>query len=180
MSTSFLLGTTFSHWIADHNVLWKTPITKEAINQSIEYYSLLDSAPVGMGWAYIVVGSVLLLSIGGRSVKGYRGKGGEVLFDGGSLVLIASIVYYQATETYPAITLIPNPLPVNLVDHPLYPALTTAVRDLATTNIITAVMLTGLIFLQAGRYYSQRPNAPPVHKVNTTASTSGTASFPST
>ncbi|WVN90363.1 uncharacterized protein L203_105599 [Cryptococcus depauperatus CBS 7841] len=169
MSTSFLLGTTFSHWIADHNVLWKTPITKEAINQSIEYYSLLDSAPVGMGWAYIVVGSVLLLSIGGRSVKGYRGK-----------VLIASIIYYQATETYPAITLIPNPLPANLVDHPLYPALTTAVRDLATTNIITAVMLTGLIFLQAGRYYSQRPNAPPVHKVNSTVSTSGTGSFPST
>lgn len=47
-----------------------------------------------------------------------------------------------------AITMIPNPLPANLVDHPLYPALTTAVRDLATSNIMTAVMLTGLILLQ--------------------------------
>lgn len=85
-------------------------------------------------------------------------------------MLVASITYYQLSEVYPgewhfsvrarararlttfpnpqAITMIPNPLPANLVDHALYPALSTAVRDLATSNIMTAVMLTGLILLQ--------------------------------
>lgn len=63
---------------------------------------------------YIAVGLVLLLSAGGRSIKGYRGSSGEVLFDGGSLgkfslpgesrsylVLVASITYYQLGEVYP-------------------------------------------------------------------------------
>lgn len=84
-------GTTFTHWIADHNVLWKSPVTTEAINHSIEYYSLLSSAPSGLGWVYIAVGLLLMLSTGGRSIKGYRGTSGEVLFDGGSLGKFFSI-----------------------------------------------------------------------------------------
>lgn len=106
-----------------------------------------------------------------------------------SVVLVASIVYYQLSEVYPgewhfnaacaharthahccrtdnilqAITMIPNPLPANLVDHPLYPALTTAVRDLATSNIMTAVMLTGLILLQVCRARLTRILAPVTH-----------------
>ncbi|ODN76962.1 hypothetical protein L202_05526 [Cryptococcus amylolentus CBS 6039] len=170
MSTSFLLGTTFTHWIADHNVLWKTPVTEEAIHKSITYYSLLSSSSRGLGWAYILVGIILVLSIGGRSYKGYHRKGGEVLFDGGSLVLIASIIYYQINEVLPAIALMPNPLPKDLSGHPTYPALQTAVRDLATSNIMAAVMLTGLITLQAGRYYSKRPSSPPQTVDSTTRS----------
>lgn len=179
VSTSFLLGTTFTHWIADHNVLWRSPVTTEAISHSIKYYSLLASAPNGLGWVYIAVGLVLLLSAGGRSIKGYRGSSGEVLFDGGSLVLVASIAYYQLSEVYPAVTMIPSPLPVNLVDHPLYPALTTAVSDLATGNIMTALMLTGLILLQAGRYYAKRPTFPPTTTDESAASTPASASCPS-
>ncbi|KAL0242215.1 hypothetical protein I308_105844 [Cryptococcus tetragattii IND107] len=177
VSTSFLLGTTFTHWIADHNVLWRSPVTAEAINHSIEYYSLLSSAPSGLGWVYVAVGLVLMLSAGGRSIKGYRGTSGEVLFDGG--MLVASITYYQLSEVYPAITMIPNPLPANLVDHALYPALSTAVRDLATSNIMTAVMLTGLILLQAGRYYAKRPASPPITTENSSVSTPASASSPS-
>ncbi|WVQ74384.1 hypothetical protein IAR50_003985 [Cryptococcus sp. DSM 104548] len=181
MSTSFLLGTTFTHWIVDHNVLWKTPVTEEAIHKSIAYYSLLSNSSRGLGWAYILVGIILVLSIGGRSYKGYYRKGGEVLFDGGSLVLIASIIYYQINEVLPAITLMPNPLPADLSSHPTYPALQTAVRDLATSNIMAAVMLTGLITLQAGRYYSKRPSSPPPTVVNATPSSdASTSSSPET
>ncbi|OXB33511.1 hypothetical protein J007_06819 [Cryptococcus neoformans] len=192
VSTSFLLGTTFTHWIADHNVLWRSPVTTEAISHSIKYYSLLASAPNGLGWVYIAVGLVLLLSAGSRSIKGYRGSSGEVLFDGGSLgkfplpresrsylVLVASITYYQLSEVYPAIAMIPSHLPPNLVDHPLYPALTTAVRDLATSNIMTALMLTGLILLQAGRYYAKRPTFPPDTTDESSVSTPASASAPS-
>jgi hypothetical protein len=78
-------GTTFTHWIADHNVLWRTPITEEALLTSISYYSLLSSAPHGLGWAYIVVGMVALLSTAGRAFKVLGTGRGEVVFDGGSV-----------------------------------------------------------------------------------------------
>ncbi|WWC59909.1 uncharacterized protein I303_102471 [Kwoniella dejecticola CBS 10117] len=165
MSTCFLLGTTFTHWIADHNVLWRSPVTPDALVTSIKYYSYLSNAPNGMGWVYIAVGLVALLSASGRAVKGYRGQGGEVLFDGGSIV-----------DVYPTIKSIPSPLPTSILDAKSYPDLVTAVRDLATNNIMTAVMLTGIMLLQAGRYYSKRAtmgDLPP-----SVASTPGRASSP--
>ncbi|WVQ83507.1 hypothetical protein IAT38_005648 [Cryptococcus sp. DSM 104549] len=182
MSTSFFLGTTFCHWIADHNVLWKNPVTADAITDSIKYYSLLAGAPVGMGWAYTFVGLVLLLSVGGRSVKGYSRPGGEVLFDGGSIVLIAALMWTQYQEIYSSgIAMIPSPLPAKLLDHPLYPTLNTVVRDLATNNIMTSVMLTGLVLLQAGRYYAKRPSsAPPAVVGGDSTSSTPSASSPVT
>ncbi|WVR04108.1 hypothetical protein IAU60_001107 [Kwoniella sp. DSM 27419] len=145
LSTCFLLGTTFTHWIADHNILWRAPVTADAIGSSIRYYSLLGNAPHAMAWLYAVVGFVALLSTGGRAVKGYRGQGGEVLFDGGSI----------------AIALFPATLPASLPSHPTYPGLATAVRDLATNNVMTA----------AGRYYSKRPSAAPPSLAVSSAST---------
>lgn len=79
------LGTTFSHWIADHDVLWRSPLTTQAVANSVAYYSFLSSATPGLGWVYI---AVCLLGVGsavGRTFKGARGTRGEVLFDGGSM-----------------------------------------------------------------------------------------------
>lgn len=56
-----------------------------------------------------------------------------------------------------AINLFPNPLPSDLKDHSTYPALTTAVRDLASDNIMTAVMLTGVMLLQVSSAASSSP-----------------------
>ncbi|KAL7422760.1 hypothetical protein Q5752_002054 [Cryptotrichosporon argae] len=158
-TTCFLLGTTFTHWIADHNVLWRSPLTAEALQDSIAYYSLLGHGPAGLGWVYITIGLLGVAAVGSRIVSGYRGEGdgnGDVLFDGGSVVLLAGITYNQAVEVFPSITSIPSPLPRRLAQHALYPALSNAVRDLANDNVITAVMLTGVLLLQAGRYYSSR------------------------
>ena len=79
-------------------------------------------------------------------------------------MLLAAIAYYQINEVYPstlaghsqyrtaltdtAVTLFPSPLPKKVEDHAFYPALVTAVRDLANDNVITAVMLTGVMLLQ--------------------------------
>ncbi|KAK8861293.1 hypothetical protein IAR55_002112 [Kwoniella newhampshirensis] len=179
MSTCFLLGTTFTHWIADHNVLWRNPVTSDALATSVRYYSYLSSAPRGLGWVYCSIGLVAILSVCGRGIKGYKGNGGEVLFDGGSLVLSAAIAYTQLADVGPTISLFPSPLPENLLDHPTYPGLVTAVRDLATSNIMTAVMLTGLMLLQAGRYYAKRPSSsPPTTVVDPSASTPPRAPSP--
>ena len=66
-------------------MLWRSPLTAEAVMDSITYYSLLSAAPPGLGWVYILVGLGAIVSTGGRLVKGWRGANGEVLFDGGSV-----------------------------------------------------------------------------------------------
>jgi hypothetical protein len=79
------VGTTFTHWIADHNVLWRTPLTSEALESSIKYYSILSNSPTGLGWVYIAVGGVAMASATGRLIKGLRGNRGEIVFDGASV-----------------------------------------------------------------------------------------------
>ncbi|TXT10998.1 hypothetical protein VHUM_01749 [Vanrija humicola] len=177
-TTCFLLGTTFTHWIADHNVLWRSPVTPAALEQSIRYYSLLGHGPDGLGWVYIAVGVAALVAAGGKLVSGWRGKGGEVLFDGASLLLVASITYNQVTELYPTLVSFPNPLPEKLTEHDTFPVLAAAVRDLANDNIITSVMLTGVMLLQAGRYYSSRTSSSSFPRSTETSVQSSPSSSP--
>lgn len=47
-----------------------------------------------------------------------------------------------------AILLFPTPLPAKLVGSPLFPILSNAAKELASDNIKTAVMLTGVMLLQ--------------------------------
>lgn len=65
--------------------MWANPTTPKALDRAITYYSLLASAPSGMGWAYIVLGVSAVLSAATRLSKGMRGGESEVLFDGGSV-----------------------------------------------------------------------------------------------
>lgn len=66
-------------------MLWRSPVTPAALEQSIRYYALLGHGPEGLGWVYIAVGVAALVAAAGKLVSGWRGKGGEVLFDGASL-----------------------------------------------------------------------------------------------
>lgn len=78
-----------------------------------------------------------------------------------------------ALELTAAFKSFPVPLPAELTEHELFPGLAGAVRDLANDNIITAVMLTGIMFLQAGRYYSSRGSGEHYPRSgNTSAATS--------
>lgn len=147
-------------------------MTEDAINTSIQYYSLLHSAQTGyLGWAYLFVGGLAIAAAGGRMRKGLTtGQGGEVLFDGGSLggltsgvmlilVLLAALTLNQVMDVFPsksisrvcltpAIGNIPTPMPTNVSSHPSYAAWTTAVRELANDNVMSSVMLTGVMLLQ--------------------------------
>jgi hypothetical protein len=64
--------------------MWTSPITLEALERSIKYYSLLASCPDGLGWAYVAVGVTAILSAGGQLSTVLKGGDSEVLFDGGS------------------------------------------------------------------------------------------------
>ena len=65
------------------------------------YYSLLASAPPGLGWVYIAIGVLAIGSSGGRLVKDWQGRGGEVLFDGGSVGELALIPGYITVLVIP-------------------------------------------------------------------------------
>lgn len=64
--------------------MWTSPVTLEALERSIKYYSLLASCPDGLGWAYVAVGVTAILSAGGQLSTVLKGGDSEVLFDGGS------------------------------------------------------------------------------------------------
>lgn len=124
LSTCFLLGerphvtriltagTTFTCWVADHNVLWRSPLTVDAVENSLRFYSLVADAPGWLGWAYSFVMLVAVLSVGGRLFKGFREDRGEIVFDGANtgtsqgdhpslqLVLLGAIIYIMTTKTF--------------------------------------------------------------------------------
>ena len=77
-------------------MLWRSPLTSEALQNSISYYSLLSSATPGLGYVYIAVGLLGVFSAAGRTIKGARGNQGEVLFDGGSLGTLSNAEQAQA------------------------------------------------------------------------------------
>lgn len=55
---------------------------------------------------------------------------------------------HDTADLFAALISFPNPLPSPLTDHEMFPILAGAVRDLANDNIITSVMLTGVMLLQ--------------------------------
>jgi hypothetical protein len=92
-----LAGSTFVHWIADHNTVWRNPTTDEAARIALKYYQILagstsdaargDSAMLETIW--LVVGSVATLLCGSRAVSAMLGlreddneSNGGYLFDG--------------------------------------------------------------------------------------------------
>jgi hypothetical protein len=66
-------------------VLWRSPLTPEALAESIQYYALVGAGPPSLAYVYISVGVAALVASGWKLHSGWRGKGGEVLFDGASL-----------------------------------------------------------------------------------------------
>lgn len=51
----------------------------------MRFYSLIAGASPWLGWAYMAVGSVAMLSAGGRILKGLRQDRGEIVFDGANV-----------------------------------------------------------------------------------------------
>ncbi|KAK0228480.1 Shr3 amino acid permease chaperone [Armillaria fumosa] len=165
--TSFLLGQLFTHWIADALTLWKSPVTDENLWIAAAYYSILTKAPVEMYYAMALTvltgAATILLSL-------RDGEAGNLMFDGGSIcepsalhqasshsfavlfgTTVAMYLYSVIPVVYSSFTALP---PHNLTDT--FPALLrTATLDLASSNLICSVALTGVLALQAGRFWAE-------------------------
>ncbi|KAJ8078622.1 hypothetical protein PM082_012905 [Marasmius tenuissimus] len=170
-ATSFLLGSLFTHWIADSITLWKSP-TADDTNFWIaaSYYALLTKFPqrlcIALGCIIFLGGSTILWSF-------KDGRAGNLMFDGGSLFLFATTVAVYTYSVIPSafsISLSPKSnqslptalythftsLPAHQLSDAIPQGLRTPILDLASSHLICSVTLTGVLALQAGRFWAEK------------------------
>ncbi|KAG6911485.1 hypothetical protein DXG01_014559 [Tephrocybe rancida] len=138
--TSFLLGALFTHWIADSLTLWKSPVTDEHLWTAATYYSILAKSPPEALWflaSVVVTGCITILWSFGD------GEAGNIMFDGGSICVFAKF----------------NALPAHQLKDPFPRALRLVTLELASNNLICSVALTGVLALQAGRFWAESSDA---------------------
>lgn len=172
------------HWLADHLLLWQSPLTHASVVSAHAYYSntLIVPTPSTVPFARIlhtgwIIGAFIVLA---KLAKGRRES--NWLFDGASLceygetigdvapsdcplALSTSAVLYGAsilvylTRILPSLGLLsPAQLPTPPLADPSNPSDPTVLplRELAASNAVLAAALVGVVILQCGQYYSER------------------------
>ncbi|KAI0713439.1 Shr3 amino acid permease chaperone, partial [Earliella scabrosa] len=161
-ATAFLLGLLFTHWIADSLTLWKSPETQtdSRLWTAATYYSILMHGVPELGYLYAAVtltGAVTIL----WSLR--DGRAGNLMFDGGSIFLYLTAVAMYLYSVLP--NLLTNfaslPLPFSTTtaaEHlPTFPAsLREPTLELASSHLVCSVALTGVLALQAGRWWAEQ------------------------
>ncbi|KAK7689113.1 hypothetical protein QCA50_007804 [Cerrena zonata] len=165
-AVSFLLGLLFTHWIADSLTLWKSPETQTDFRlwTSATYYSILSRMPPALLYLYggvVSIGATALLwSLG-------DGQAGNLMFDGGSALLYGTAVFIYIYSVIPNIlqNFTSLPLPFEYaskamsaaLDFPAFPSsLKGPTLELASSHLACSVALTGVVALQAGRWWVEQ------------------------
>jgi len=154
--TSFLLGTLFTHWIADSLTLWKSPVTDEHLWIAASYYSILAKGPVEILYflsAVVVLGATTIL----WSLR--DGEAGNLMFDGASIFLYCTTVVMYLYSVIPNLFAKFTSLPLHQTGGSFPHALRTSTLELASNNLVCSVALTGVLALQAGRAWAERADS---------------------
>ncbi|KAK7510726.1 secretory component protein shr3 [Phyllosticta citriasiana] len=164
--TCFFLGILFSSFPYDYNVLWHVPQPPDSREV---YFNLLEnhlkflhaSPPIISRILHIVIGTGLL----GFITKLYKPSEANMLFDGASLVLYMCGVIVYITNIVKGLRIVTagtyGPGDVSESDgagseDPEYIGREDSLRVLAASNTILALVLVGILVLQAGQWYAQR------------------------
>ncbi|RXW24122.1 hypothetical protein EST38_g1737 [Candolleomyces aberdarensis] len=150
--TSFLLGALFTHWIADSLTLWKSPVTDEHLWTAASYYSILAKVPTA--WLHFLRSLVLLGAVTILWSLNDLGAG-NIMFDGGSIFLFGTTIVVYLNSVMPTFAQF-GALPPHLATDIFPKVLRTTVLDLASNHLICSVALTGVLALQAGRYFAEK------------------------
>jgi len=170
LATSFLLGTMLTHWMADALTLWKVPLTDAHLFTAASYYTLLSTMPSIMIWVLVAVvlsGAIaLFMCFSDR-------RAGNVMFDGASIFLYLSALaayLYSAVPRLQQFAVLP-PFARNLPNFP--PHRKDPTVELASSHLVVSVALTGVMILQAARYWAEGEDAEAA--ANNTASITDSA-----
>jgi hypothetical protein len=178
-ATCFFLGILFILLPYDYHVLWTTPTDREPYFQLQEAHLrfLHASPPLISRILHIAIGTGLL----GFIMKLYKPSEANMLFDGASLVLymcgitvyIANIVKGLRVVTagiYGAAELVEgenvaavggmNPGEGEVIGRE------DSLRVLAASNTILALVLIGVLILQAGQWYAQKKEEAEIEEMN--------------
>ncbi|KAK7532224.1 secretory component protein shr3 [Phyllosticta citribraziliensis] len=164
--TCFFLGILFSSFPYDYNVLWHVPQPPDSREV---YFSLLEdhlkflhaSPPIISRILHIVIGTGLL----GFITKLYKPSEANMLFDGASLVLYMCGVIVYITNIVKGLRIVTAGTygPGGSTesdgagsDDAEYVGREDSLRVLAASNTILALVLVGVLVLQAGQWYAQR------------------------
>ncbi|KAF9457180.1 Shr3 amino acid permease chaperone [Collybia nuda] len=150
--TSFLLGSLFTHWIADSLTLWKSPVTDEHLWTAASYYSILAKGPPEILYfltAIVLIGGITIL----WSLR--DGEAGNIMFDGGSIFLFGTSIVMYLYSVLPSLGAKFTSLPTHQLLDPFPRTLRHATLELASNNLICSVALTGVLALQAGRFWAE-------------------------
>ncbi|KIK59742.1 hypothetical protein GYMLUDRAFT_44178 [Collybiopsis luxurians FD-317 M1] len=150
--TSFLLGSLFTHWIADSLTLWKSPTTDQNIWTAATYYSIIANGPAQIQYA---VAAIVLLGVTTILWSLRDGRAGNLMFDGGSIFLFCTTIWMYSYSVLPYIFNLFKHLPPHPSTDAVPQELRSAIFDLASNNLICSVALTGVLGLQAGRFWAE-------------------------
>ncbi|KII88988.1 hypothetical protein PLICRDRAFT_109150 [Plicaturopsis crispa FD-325 SS-3] len=151
--TSFLLGSLFTHWIADSLTLWKSPVTDEHLWTAATYYSILAKSPVEIVY---LLGAVVALGAATILWSLRDGEAGNLMFDGGSIFLYVTTVSMYMYNVIPNVLAKFTLLPAHQLHEAFPKTLRSPTLELASNHLISSVALTGVLVLQAGRLWVER------------------------
>jgi len=153
-TTSFIIGTLATHFVADSLTLWQSPVTDERLFVAAQYYVLLSQTPIEI---FYVIGFITALGTLMIAWSLFDGGAGNLMFDGGSLFLYISAISVYIYQVIP--TLMDNfpqaPIQVTLNATKEFPTyLKKPTMDLASSHLVCSVIMTGVLFLQAGKWWA--------------------------
>jgi len=161
--TSFFLGMLFSSFPYDYPLLWTSEETSAIFYDQLETHLrfLHASPPIIPRILHIAI----FIGLSGFLIKLYKPSEANLLFDGASLVLyviaiavyitnivkglrvVTAGVYDKAPESVPVAALEVNEIKINREG---------SLQVLAASNTILALVLLGVLVLQAGQWYAER------------------------
>ncbi|TVY30399.1 Secretory component protein SHR3 [Lachnellula hyalina] len=152
---SFFLGMLFSSFPYDYPLLWTTDVTPDS------YYDLLETHLRFMHASPPIIPRILhiAISIGfmGFFIKLFKPSEANLLFDGASLVLyVVGVVVYitNIVKGLRIVTLGVYSIPEG--NSELAVGREDSLRVMAASNTILALILVGVLVLQAGQWYAER------------------------
>jgi hypothetical protein len=183
--SSSATGSLFTHWIADSLTLWKSPVTDEHLWTAALYYSILAKGPPIIFYflaAVVALGAVTILwSLGDGEAGNLMFDGGSicqsilppaaadspfqsVLFATTVVLYLYSVIpspcpltFLYASYSPPAVIVAKfSTLPTHQLKDPFPGSLRSATLGLASNHLMCSVALTGVLILQAGRFWAER------------------------
>ncbi|KAI0031694.1 Shr3 amino acid permease chaperone [Vararia minispora EC-137] len=154
-ATSFLLGVLCTHWTADALTRWKPPSARADAHfwTAAAYYRTLAHAPPV---AALVLGGAATLGVASVCVGLFKGDATDLMFDGASTLLYAVAIGVYALHVFPTLFTHFYAFPVTPPDpsNPFPSFHKPEILKLADAHLICSVVLTGVLVLQAARWWS--------------------------